>query len=208
MMDFVSSVIQNIIANFVTALIVALFAYMLLYLRLSGFGQRLRKYIHPKKRVVVFPDFSIEHVVKLENSGFESPINERERDILVNFYTSRNGVRSATNGVAVRLDGLKKNGVNHYVPEISKVGFHDFIATNLTVFPANAPVRSVRGQFLAINKWVSSFSILNTVSAEVKKHGKPESVADVLANRSLANIIAVSILIEDINGRVCLVKKE
>jgi hypothetical protein len=51
--------------------------------------------------------------------------------------------------------------------EISLVDFYNFIATNLTVYPANAPIRSFRKQMATVVRSFRLFTVMDQVIGEV-----------------------------------------
>ncbi|MFC7443157.1 NUDIX hydrolase [Laceyella putida] len=204
----VKDVFTNVVANLVTALIFGVSAYIILYIRMSGITQTIRRVIHPKQRVFALHDLKINGINRLEVSKFLSPLSEHERDILVKFHAARNG-SNPHNGSSIRLDGISpvSNDKKEYTAHISKVGFFDFIATNLTAYPANAPIRSFRSQMATLMRSFRTFGLIQQVVNEVHKYGEPKKVEDVLENRSLANIISVSVLIVDATGRIGIVER-
>jgi 8-oxo-dGTP pyrophosphatase MutT (NUDIX family) len=77
----------------------------------------------------------------------------------------------------------------------------------LTVYPDNAPIRSLRKQIATVIRSLRLFPLLDQVISEVKRVGEPTNVNDVLQNRALANIVAVSVLIVDREGKIGIVKR-
>ena len=163
-----TGVFENVVANLVAAALVGGVAYLLLYLRMSGVFQRIRRLIHPDKRVFFLESHSIETLRKTEVSPFQSPITKLERDYLVEFYGKRNG-SNPHNGSCVRLDSVVKTDKGLEI-QLSLVDFFDFIATNLTVYPANAPIRSFRNQLATVIRSFRLFTIMDQVIGEVKKY--------------------------------------
>lgn len=204
----IQGVIENAIANIVAISIIAVTAYFFIYLKMSGLTKIYRRFIHPKNRVFAMNQMTISDIKRLPQSNFILPISEHEQEILVKFYTLRNDVK-LFNGISVRLDDLQfvDEQKKEVTASISKVGFFDFISTNLTVYPSNEPVHSLQKQFVSILRSINSFGIIQQVSSEVHKNGRPTNVKDVLQNRNLANIIAVSVLIIDSHGKVGIVKR-
>lgn len=200
-----TGVLENLIADLIAAAFIGGVAYLLLYLRMSGVFQKIRRLIHPDERVFFLEGKSIGKLKKTEVSPFHSPITNIERDYLVEFYRKRNG-STQHNGTCVRLDSVSKSAQGLEM-QLSLVDFFDFIATNLTVYPANAPIRSIRNQLATVIHSFRLFTILDRVISEVKKYGSPRKVADVLQNEALANIAAVSVLIVDKEGKIGIVKR-
>lgn len=204
----IMSVLENVIANLIAIAFLGTTAYLLIYLRMSGLSKIFRRFIHPQKRVIALHQLELSHVEKQMQSDFVSPISERDRDILVKFYVFRNRVK-LFNGISIRLDRLEftDNEKKQAIAHVSKVGFFDFISTNLTAFPSNESVHSLRKQLLSIFRSIRTFGIIQQVTSEVQKNGHMTSVTQVLENRSLANIIAVSVLMIDANGKAGVVQR-
>jgi hypothetical protein len=101
------SVLENVIANLLTGAIVGSVAYLLLYIRMSGVMQRLRRLLHPMKRVFITEGQISGTINKDQVSSFRSPLSIIERDRVVAFYATRNG-SNPHNGTCVRLDKIEK----------------------------------------------------------------------------------------------------
>lgn len=201
----VAGILENVVSNLLSAFVVGIVAYLILYIRMSGVTQSVRRLIHPNERVLFLDNKSYEEIRKSDVSPFHSPITKHERNLLVGFYGRRNG-SNPRNGSCVRLDKIvETNNKTHL--EISLVDFYDFIATNLTVYPAYAPIRSFRRQIATMIRSFRLFTTMDQVTGEVKKYGSPEKVTDVLQNRALANIVAISVLMIDSEGKIGIVKR-
>lgn len=202
------NIFENTIANIITAFLFGLSAYVVLYYRMSGFRQTLRNYIHPKRRVFAIHPKRIRDVEKHEETPFLLPVSLEERDLLVKHYSMRNGSRPH-NGIAVRLDSLtyNDNSYDELNVSVSKVGFYDFIATNLTAYPANSPIQSFRKQISTLSRAIRLFPFIQQVMTSIEKYGSPKKVRDVLENKHLANIVAVSVLLIDRDGNLGIVKR-
>lgn len=201
-------ILENAIANLVAIALIAITTYSIIYIKMSGLTKIFWRFLHPEKRVFALQPLTISKIERLKESKFLSPVSKHEQEILVRFYTLSNNVR-LFNGISVRLDDLHflDKQKKEAVAKVSKVGFFDFISTNLTVYPANEPVYSLRKQFTSILRSIHSFSIIQQVGSEVHKNGRPRNVLDVLQNRHLANIVAVSVLIIDSQGKAGIVQR-
>ncbi len=203
-MDFIYDVFYSILINIATAIITAVFIFMLAVLRYSNIKKFFTKFINPEKRVfsLSFKNFQIE---KLDKTLFKLPIDKSERRILVNLYSSRNN-SNPHNGKCIRLDSVEfKQDILDM--KISQVEFYDFLSTNLCIKPSNSPIKSFRKLLLSLIKWWKSFEIVDKVKKSVLVNGKINSFEDVIRIDSLANIIAVSIIIIDSTGRIAIVKR-
>lgn len=205
---FLDSLVANIAANIITAALIGLSVYVALYIHMSGILYAFRRFVHPSKRVFAMHDIKISGIVKLPKSSFVSPLPEHERDIIVRFHASRNN-STPFNGDAVRLDRIAPDPGNrkNIIASVSEVGFFDFIATNLVAYPANVPLTSFRHQIATALQAVRIMGSIQQVTIGIEKYGRPTTVEDVLQNRSLANIVAVSVLLLDSTGRAGIVKR-
>jgi 8-oxo-dGTP pyrophosphatase MutT (NUDIX family) len=205
---FLDNLIVNIAANIITAALIGVSVYVAFYTHMSGVIHTFRRFANPNKRVFVIHDIKISRVNKLSKSQFILPIQEYERDIIAKFHASRNN-SVLFNGVAVRLDSidLDTNSTGGAIVNVSVVSFFDFIATNLVAYPANVPQVSFYRQTLIALQALRIMSSIQQVITAVEKYGHPTKVEDVLRNRSLANIVAVSILVFDSSGRAGIVKR-
>lgn len=202
------NLIANIAANLITTALIGLSVYVALYIHMSGALHAFRRFVPPNKRVFAIHDIKISGIVKLTKSNFVSPLPEYERDIIVRFHASRNN-SNPFNGDAVRLDCIASvpGDSGNMVANVSEVGFFDFIATNLVAYPANVPLTSFRHQVATALQAMRIMGLIQQVTIGVEKYGRPTTVEDVLQNRSLANIVAVSVLLFDSTGRAGIVKR-
>jgi 8-oxo-dGTP pyrophosphatase MutT (NUDIX family) len=205
---FLDDLIANIAANIVTAALIGLSVYVALYVHMSGIAHAFRRFVPPGKRVFALHNIKVSGIVRLPKSDFVSPLPEHERDIIVRFHASRNN-STPFNGDAVRLDRIAPDPDNKgcIIASVSTAGFFDFIATNLVAYPANAPITSFRRQIATALQAVRIMGSIQQVAIAVEKYGRPTTVEDVLQNRSLANIVAVSVLLVDSTGRAGIVKR-
>ena len=108
------------------------------------------------------------------------------------------------NGCTVRLDSLQ-NGT----AILSKVGFFDFMTTNLIIKPNNSAKRSAMANMysaLFSDQVKQVMRLEQRVKAAVIDQPR-KTFDDVIAIRELANIITVSVLIKDCTGRALLVHR-
>lgn len=201
-----SSFFVSIGANLATGIVIVAVAYLLLIIRYSTLPQKVRRFIHPKRRV--FPlDFSrFGNIEKLDKTQFKKILSDEERDILVNLFCSRNN-SNPYNDPAIRLDKVALENDSILNIKISSVNFFDFLATNLSIYPSNTHVISKWSLINSIIKWAGAFSIIDRLKIEIKKYPNPSSIHDALSIKPLANIITVAILLEDSTGRVGIVRR-
>lgn len=140
-----------------------------------------RRLIDPRRRVLRVPGSQVTRIVKLEESPFTNPMSPEEREAAARLHTSSGGTHPF-NGGAVRLDAVEGDGHGGLELTISRVEFFDFLSTNY----ARTERRS---------------------RTTGKKRRERVTCRDILADRSLANIIAVSLVIEDSEGVIGIAKR-
>lgn len=203
MKDFIEAVVDNIVVNIVSNLIVVLAitfaAFTYFWVRRSSFVKDIRKLIHPIKRVI---NSVIKAPIKYEVSEteFVQVLTDAERDFLVNISKGKNQY----NGECVRLDSFS-NGTC----KVSVVGFFDFLTTNLVYLPSSRKIsmKDMIIRTLYDGKYKQMKLLEYRVIESVKKYGKCKTFGDVLSVDTLANIVTVSILLEDSRGNVLLVRR-
>lgn len=123
---------------------------------------------------------------------------------LVDFYDFVTGSQSF-NGECVRLDDLQmeENGISL---DLSTVGFFDLVTTNLTFFPGNMRCANVWRTIASWPMLPKFYSIIRQPHLTVL--GKVQlGFQDVLSNRHLANVLAVSTNLVDRKGRVLIIRR-
>jgi hypothetical protein len=199
MADFWIGVLQNVVGDVLAAGAIAASLAVTAFVRFSGLPRlyaHARPVRHPSYRVVESPLHPTSRKVVLHDpSPFRSPLHPHEREALVAFYDYVNNTHP-TNGQVVRLDSLA----------VSVVGFFDFLATNLTAFPANLPLPHLSRQIGALTRWVRVYPLIRTVRRAIgETHTK--SLQAILLNECLGNIAAVNVLVIDSENRVGLVER-
>lgn len=190
------------IANILSVVVIAVLGYLVLVIRHSILYNFSKKYIHPQKRVLSSNITALNNIKKIE-THFNSCINQETKEVLLDLYSNRTSTVLYDNP-AIRIDNAKGNGDL----EISLITFYDFITTNLIAYPANSPTFSLQNMIHTITKHFSLFNISNEVRNKLLlKIGKQPNFQKVLSVNELANIATVSILIEDTNGDIALVKR-
>lgn len=183
------TVFEDIVANLATILVLLLSVFLFWFWRLTNREQWLRRWIHPPRRVFVVPTQEPTHWA-IDQTPFVHPVRPDERQRLVDWYSQRMQTWP-TNGQVVRLDG-----VDPWC--FSTVEFFDFLTTNLTTFPANWPRATLAQHW---QTWWHGWSVFPLIQRVRSITGVPQSGLETLMNRSLANPLAVSILIQDVTGR-------
>ncbi len=201
--SFWSGVLQNLVADVLIGVSVAGLAVSYSYWKFSGVQQRLAVRIpaRPDKRVLAAaapPEPVRVHVN--EPSPFRSPLAGSERAGLIAFYQQLNR-SSPHDGRVVRLDGLTP-GLS-----VSKVGFFDLLTTNFTAYPDNIPVRGVLRRLGATLRWLRSRAAMERVAQAAGHGGRPQDIAQALANDNMANVAAVSVLLVDEQERAAVARR-
>jgi len=133
---------------------------------------------------------------KLEDSNFKRIFSENEINKLVQIYS---GGKGFFNGKSVRLDKLIDNDVFACV-NLSLINFYDFISTNMVY----QNIDKYKNDSLLDNE---SLELLHRLESVLELKEKPKNIFDIINNEYLSNILAVSILIEDINGNYGIVRR-
>jgi len=202
MSSFWDGVAQNLVADVLLASLITAAAIVYSYWRFSGAKQHLANTLlrrRPDRRVLVssLPDQPLAVQVN-PSTPFGSPLTNEERADLVEFYAHVNG-STPFNGRAVRLDQVTPRLA------VSQVGFFDLLTTNFTAYPDNIPVAGVFRRLAATRRWLRLRGAMERVSAAADVGGsRPRSVAAALSNTSMANVVAVSVLLADDAGRVAV----
>lgn len=206
MNDIVKEIWVGIITQGIFVVGVLLFTIIILFLKYSNTFRYFRKFKHPEKRVFIFEEHTDLEVEMQPNTEFNKKfLDDTERRTLVSLFGSRNNA-CPFDGESIRLDKLSIRNNQAYL-QVSVVGFFDFLSTNLSVYPANAPVTSISSVIRMILKWWGSFEIIGKLKDRVKTYGKINNGTDVLKIKEFANILAVSVLIEDMDGNVLLLER-
>ena len=201
--DFmISEIIQNIVVNILTILVsvlLAAIAYFIVYeIQHSKFMKDIRRFIRPSKRVFVTD--KVPTKFSIQDTNFHKVLSDEEQKILLDFECKAN----LFNGTVIRLDKLTRNTAT-----LSRVRFFDFMTTNLVVKPASKRKMPFY-KALYLNFFDKRNKEFHSLEGKVKSAVLPyrkKSFDDVLAINELANIVTVSVLLEDREGNVLLVKR-
>ena len=136
-----------------------------------------------------------------ENTLYRPMFTNSEIELIVKVRASY----ATFNGDAIRLDSFKNGKC-----VLSKVGFYDFISSNLLVSIGS---QGMTTSDKLINELVTDPALSKVNECKklllnrIKAKGKLKSVNDVLAINELSNIIAVSVYLEDECGNVLFVER-
>jgi len=136
---------------------------------------------------------------KLSNTEFNSTLNDEEIRRLIFLSSNKSNI---FNGSAVRLDKIE-NIENQISLHLSEVSFFDFMTSNMVYMSYNNLISKLEKDYNAKEDVV----LLNKVKNNIEDKGIPDSFDSVLINKGLANIIAISVLVEDSIGNYGLVRR-
>ncbi len=134
-----------------------------------------------------------------ERTDFKNFLSYNEIGQLLELY-SDGEIEEIYNGTAVRLDVVTVNSHN-YTLSISKVEFFDFLTTNMIYYKYDTLYEKAKNNRDALK-------VLAKVRDRIFSANNPNSFNNIIKNKYLANIIAVSILVEDSEANVGLVKRK
>lgn len=200
MYDIMLGVAINLVTAVIMAVITALAYLMVYYFQRSEIMKDLRRFINPKSRVIV-SDTKIRQTELLKETTFNRLLTEEEQKKIL----EQDGKRNLFNGASVRLDSLGTDGT----AKVSIIGFFDFMTTNLVVRPASRAKKSALNTLYSnvfSDTTKEAVRLERRVKAAVK--GQPtKTFNDVISIKELANVLTVSVLLEDSTGRVLIVKR-
>ncbi len=202
---FLINVFQEILADLASTGVIAVIIILFAFLKFSGIRHRVVNKLFPRrpdKRVIVVETIPSDFNCKINKPSFVLPIAEHERDILVKFYSFLNDSHPH-NGRVVRLEKLYPN------IEVSEVGFFDLLATNMTVYPSNIRIKGLYKQLIALFKWIWIYPLWHRVASKSMTNGYNfKDIDEIIKNKYMANVIAVSVLLVDKNGNIGLVRRK
>lgn len=133
-------------------------------------------------------------IIRLKKSKFQNILNKNERDRIVKLYSKD---KIMYNNPVVRLDNILE--YPHLTLELSLIEFFDFISSNMI----NMNIDKFKKDCISSSKDVE---LLSKISMSIASD-KIKSYKDIIDNSYLANIIAVSVLVEDKDGNLGFVKR-
>ncbi|WP_416147507.1 hypothetical protein ACM26V_14865 [Salipaludibacillus sp. HK11] len=133
-------------------------------------------------------------------SSFVSPFSSLEKIKMVDLFSEANGVR-AFNGKSVRLDRIRNRGDVTCV-DIAIVDFFDFISTTLVYYQRDALI-----DYCESHDKCDELELIKKLIRSMNEIGSHSSFQDIIHKKELSNILAVSVLIEDVNGDVGVIHR-
>lgn len=132
--------------------------------------------------------------IREQHSNFNLPLSEFEKKEIVN-YSVKN-VDNLYNGQVVRLNSIIENQTT-LVFYINKVRYFDSLSSNILYQKYAKQIEQLQNNHTIEKK-------IKTILTQIKNEGIG-TFAEVLNNKKLANTIAVSVLVKDIDGKYALV---
>lgn len=200
----IANVLETVVTNALTIILTTV-CFMLVYtiyysMQHSKIMKDIRRLINPSKRVIVSNELPTTFKIA-QNSAFHRLLSEQEQ---IQILEQDAKGKSLFNGCAIRLDSLETGNAI-----LSKVGFFDFMTTNLVIKPNN---RTKKSAFANLYSALFSDQVKQVLQLEHRVKaavlGQPrKTFHDVIAIKELANIVTVSVLLWDCTGRALLVHR-
>lgn len=131
-----------------------------------------------------------------EDSSYVSIWSEEEEIILMNLIR-RVFNRDYSNNECVRLDSVSSSGsVTELI--LSKSPFYSFLLTNFLLINMGRLLDSANE---------SEKSLLERFSSKTESYAEFSTLEDVISEKSLSNLLAVSCVIRDLKNRVLLIRR-
>lgn len=136
---------------------------------------------------------------------FKNVLPTWDINFLAAFYDKLTGSRSF-NGPCLRLDKISFED-EQLLLDFSTVGFFDLLSTNITFFPGNIRYANFWQYLTLLPKFIKYYSLIAEHKHKILPNKVPTTVAEVLSNNRLANVLAVSTNVVDTQGRALIVKR-
>ena len=154
--------------------------------------------IDPLHQVFQYKAKSHSVIKKNAQTLFQSPFTLQEREQIIELYKEKNRT-NLFNGKSIRLDKIENIGSKTFI-ELSMIEFYDFISTTMIYNQRDSFI-----QFCKENHKGHELELIERLCDSTQN--KEKSFENVINTNVLSNILAVSILIEDRNGAVGLLKR-
>lgn len=158
----------------------------------------MKNKLDPLHQVFQFNAKSNIVIKKNTETLFQSPFTLQEREQIIALYKEKNRT-NLFNGKSIRMDKIENTGSQTLI-ELSMIEFYDFISTTMIFNQRESFI-----EFCRENHKEQELELIERlcVSARMEEN----SFGSVIHTNALSNILAVSILIEDGNGEVGLLKR-
>lgn len=201
MQNILEDVIKNVLVTVLSSALI--FGLVTLYpiMRKANIIKTIRKYKAPSRRVYIYEGGLDEQSHFSPRKKFKSIFTPEEKNLIVKMNDKVN----CYDGIVIRLDSIQNCQC-----QLSKVGFYDFLSTNLTYKPASNNVRTFKGTLLAAiydEDYKKVKALENRLKSVIFRYGRLNSFKKVLEVNELANVITVSTMIEDSDENVLIVER-
>lgn len=132
-----------------------------------------------------------------KETNYHSIFTREERDTVVNIY-SRGTNMELYDGCSIRLDSISKDN-DKTTLAISKVSFYDFIATNVLLEKYDIILKKCSSKY--------EEELVTRLKNRIDEDEVIECIDLILSRNYLSNVLAISIVLEDREGNVLLVKR-
>jgi len=133
---------------------------------------------------------------RLEKTSYESVYDDEEKTIIADIFKGNRNIE-LYNGICVRLDSIFDNNEST-IFRLSKIKFYDLICSNLLFNNYDAWYERVDAK---------GKELLERGIREYLDNGTPKSLDDLIAHKYFSNILAVSVMILDENGRSLTIER-
>jgi 8-oxo-dGTP pyrophosphatase MutT (NUDIX family) len=156
---------------------------------------------NPATQVYTFQTNPELRVVKNNTSPFRRFFSDLEMEKLIHLYSEKTNATHLFNGKSVRLDKVTNIGSSTII-HVSMIEFFDFLLTTMLYNQRDSFVR-----FCEDNKRYEEKALIERFCDFIDSQGSVNSFEGVIDIKELSNILAVSILVEDRNGLVGLMRR-
>lgn len=134
-----------------------------------------------------------------QDTRFKSIFTESDKKKLIEIYCRNKKNSNMFNGVSTRIDKIILNN-QKCVLEISKINFFDLITSNILYFNSTIWLES------CLNDDEKNFCSkkISEIKSVIDGH---KTFEDIICNENISNIMAVSVLIQDKNGKLGITKR-
>lgn len=158
----------------------------------------------PSRRVIVAAGACDTLIERVPKPGFESPFNPEEQQRIAKSLGLLEG--DFNDERAVRLEWMREDTNGQLRLGISRISFLDALTTNLAIDPCCTTPDTRRWTTRAADEYATR-ELMSRLRLQVRSEGPSRDATDVLRIRSLANPIAVSLLLRDTRGRPGVIQR-
>jgi len=138
-------------------------------------------------------------------SPFKNALPTWDINFLATFYDKLTESHSF-NGSCLRLDKISFEG-EQILLDFSTVQFFDLLSTNITFSPGNIRCINLWRCLTLLPDFMKYYSLIAEHKRKILPGKIPTTIAEVLSNNRLANVLAVSTNVIDAQGRALIIKR-